>query len=256
MGKLLDMLERASSGVGHSMGFSAINRGEKVPPMLLLGCAGGDADAAAKHIVEAGLDGALLAVDSAGKRAQAAATRKTLEGMAWGVWQSEAGPQPEEGADFEVFSSDETPLSVLNSEEHTAIMQVSPELDDALLRCIEDVPVDAFLVSVADAPSLTVRQLMRIARVRSVVSKYLLVHLAALPSKEDMARLRDVGVDAMVVDVASHSVDALKACHVELQELSHSAPQRRRDRPSPLLPPVNLAAGPERQEDEDDDEYE
>ncbi len=253
MGKLLDMLERASSGVRQSMGFSAISRGEKVSPMLLLGCAGEDADSAAKRIVEAGLDGALLA---AGKKGQAASTRKTLAGMAWGIWQNEAGPQREEGADFEVFSSDETPLSVLNSEEHTAIMQVSPEMDDALLRCIEDVPVDAFLVSIADVPSLTVRQLMRIARVRSVVSKYLLVHLATLPSKEDMAHLRDTGVDAMVVDVTSHSLDALKACRAELQELPHATPQRRRDRPAPLLPQMSLAAGPEPQEDEDDDEYE
>ena len=95
------------------------------------------------------------------------------------------------GADFQVFSSDETPAAALNGEGRTLIMQVQPELPDSLLRTLDQLPVDGFLVSL-DGP-LTVAQLMRLARVRGATSRRLLVHLGALPAKADAEQLRDAG---------------------------------------------------------------
>ena len=104
MGKLLDMLERASGGVRQSMGFSAKTRGEKIPPMLLLGCVELSDRTGAKRIVDAGLDGALICLISDGKTIKPSNMGRTLKGIAWGNWGSLANSHRSDGADFEVFS--------------------------------------------------------------------------------------------------------------------------------------------------------
>ena len=132
----------------------------------------------------------------------------------------------------------------------------SPELDDSLLRTIDALPVEGFLVSVADAPSLTVRQLMRLARVRDVTGKHLLVHIASLPGREELVCLRDAGVSGLVVDAASHSTEALKGCREALDDLPRSSGRRREERVAtlPSAPLVDRSAGRERPPEEDDGE--
>ena len=256
MGKLLDLLEKASRGSDQPMGFGAAKRMEKVAPMLLLGIGEAGDEAVAKRMAEASLHGAVLKTGSPAKNGAIEKSAKAVKELVWGVWQDEPDAKPLKGADFEVFTSDEAPISSLGGEERTLVMQVSPELDDGLMRTLEDLPVDAFLVSLVDAPALTVRQLMRIARVRGVTSKHLLVQLANLPSKEEQVQLRDVGVGALLVDAANQSAAALKECLAQLTDLPQAPPQRRADRLSATVPSVRLGARPERHEEEDDDDDE
>ena len=181
MGKLTDKLERAEKGAGQPLGFGGAAKRESIAPLLLLGAvAAGDA-AQAGVVTASEIDGALLTGAGSAKKAALNSSVKALGKTLFGVWTDEGQAEEAGGADFQVFSSDATPAGALTGEGRTLVMQVQPELPDSLLRTIDQLPVDGFLVSL-DAP-LTVAQLMRLARVRGATSKRLFVHLGALPAK-------------------------------------------------------------------------
>ena len=267
MGQLLDKLERASRGAATPLGFASSAKREKIAPMLLLGAvAAGNAEQAklASSSAEGGaLDGAIVVGTGGAKKADVDQSTAALAGVTFGVWLDEGQPREPDGADFQVFSSEATPAGALSGEERTTVMQVVPEMDDSLLRTIEYLPVDAFLVSVADGGSLTVRQLMRLARVRGVTSRWILAHVASLPTKEELEQLRDAGTGAVVVDLSGQTAASLKAARELLQDLPH-APQRKKSHGVATLPSAGAAApGPSRPEpepdeddDDDDDDYE
>jgi hypothetical protein len=259
MGELLDKLERASKGAVQPLGFGAGARREKIAPVLLIGVVEPGNDAQAKLAVESGLDAVIVGAGQANGSAIDKAV-KGAKGTVAGVWRDQAAETDPEGADFQVFSSDATPVGALSGEKRTNIMQVVPEWEDSQLRTIELLPVDGFLVSLKDSPSLTVSQLMRLARVRGVTSRWLLAHLAELPTKAEAEQLRDVGVAGIVVDVAGRTADALKSCKDTLLELPRNG--KRRDRSTYVAsigssgfqpPSPGRRREPEPEPDEDDD---
>ena len=260
MSELLNKLERASRGAATPLGFASAVKREKIAPMLLLGAlAAGDA-AGAKLAVDGALDGTIVVGTGGANKADVERSVAALKGVTFGVWVDEAQSKSPDGADFEVFSSETTPAGALSGEDRTTVMHVVPELDDSLLRTIESLPVDAFLVSLADAGSLTVRQLMRLARVRGVTSRWILVHVASLPTKEELEQLRDAGAGAVVVDLAGQSAAALKAIRDVLLELPHEPTKRKKGRGPVTLPataaPASGPSRPEPEPDEDDDDDE
>ncbi len=257
MSKLIDKLERASSGGVTPLGFGPATAREKVAPLLLIGAVRVGDKQEAGRAAEAGLDAALLVSNGAAPKAGIATSAGSLKELPWGLWGADADPVPAEGSDFRVIVSDLTPLTLLEGEEPANVMVVAPEMEDGLLRTIDDLPVDAFLVSLADAGPLTVRQLMRIARVRRVTSKYLLVHLPVMPTPAELKPLMNAGVGGLVIDVQGRDVEELKACRARLQELPAPQPRGRR-RPTATLPSAGFTAAPtpRRREDDDDDDEE
>ena len=260
MGELLDKLDRASRGASAPLGFASSAKREKIAPMLLLGAVEAGNAAQAKLASDGALDAAIVVGTGAAKKADVDRSAKALADMTFGVWLDEAQATEPDGTDFQVFSSEATPAGALSGDERTTVMQVVPELDDSLLRTIEHLPVDAFLVSLADADALTVRQLMRLARVRGVTSRWVFAHLAALPTKEEAEQLRDGGVGAIVVDLAGQTAASLKACRQILLDLPHEPPQRKKGRGMAILPSTGAPTlqpsrrEPEPEPDEDDDD--
>ena len=225
MGKLTDRLERAEKGAGQPLGFGGAAKRESIAPLLLLGAvAAGDA-AQAEAVTASGdrrradhRDGERE--ESGGGQVGQGSGRNALRGVDRRGQSEETG-----GADFQVFSSDQTPAGALTGEGRTLIMQVQPELPDSLLRTLDQLPVDAFLVSL-DVP-LTVAQLMRLARVRGATSRRLLVHLGALPAKADAEQLRGAGAAALIVDAAGQTADAFRETLAMLRELPRKSPRQR-----------------------------
>ncbi len=258
MGELLDKLERASKGTVQAIGFAAAKR-EKVAPILLIGAIAPGDDAQAKLAADANVDAVIVVGRGATKTAIDKAIKAT-KALTTGVWQDEASADDVAGSDFQVFSSDATPIGSLGGNGRTNVMQVSPELEDSLLRTIDFLPVDAFLVSLADFDNLTVSQLMRLGRIRGVTSHWLLAHLAALPTKEELEQLRDSGVAAIVVDLAGRSKKDLEACKATLLELPHEPAERNKHHNVATLPSAGLrqpgpARRPEPEPDDDDDDW-
>ena len=258
MSELLDKLERASKGTVQPLGFGGANRREHVAPMLLIGAVDAGDDAQAKLVGVAKLDGAIVLGLKPAKKADVDTSTKSLKGTTIGVWHEEATAKDPAGSDFQVFSADSTSIGSLAGDERTIVMQVVPALDDSLLRTIAPLPVDAFLVSLADADSLTVAQLMRLARVRGVTSRWMLVLLRSLPTTEEMEQLRDAGVSAIVVNVAGQTKATLESCLSALVELPHEPPERNKRRAVATLPslPGQATPAPQRPEPDEDDDWE
>ena len=257
MGKLLEKLERAERGASQPLGFGGAAKRESVAPVLLLGAvAAGDA-AQAEAVRASEIDGALIAGASGAKKAALSASAKALGETLFGVWTDEGEEEEAAGADFQVFASDATPAGALAGDGRTLVMQAQLDLPDSLLRTLDLLPLDAFLVAL-DMP-LTVAQLMRLARVRAATSRRLLVHLAALPAKADAEQLRDIGVSVIVVDAAGQSADALRETHAMLCELPPRSPrQRQRDRSGATVPQPSFGgarAAPAPSPDDDDDDW-
>ena len=260
MGDLLDKFERASKGTVQPLGFGGAAKREKVAPMLLLGAIDAGDDAQAKLAIDAGVDGVIVAKRGATKKADVNKSIKAAKNLTVGVWVDQAAEKDPAGTDFQVFSSESTPIGSLGGENRTNVMQVVPELEDGLLKTIEHLPVDVFLVSLADAEELTVSQLMRLARVRGVTSRWLLAHLAKLPTQVELEQLREAGVSGIVVDLANQDANGLKECMAALVELPHDVPERNKHRNVATLPSAGLrAAAPARRtepEPDDDDDWE
>ena len=256
MGELLDKLERASKDTVQAIGFGAAKR-EKVAPMLLIGTITPGDNAQAKLATIVGVDAVIVTANGSAKTAISKSI-KAAKNLTVGVWQQEATAEDLTGSDFQVFSSEATPIGSLGGNDRTNVMQVSPELDDSLLRTINFLPVDAFLVSLADSNKLTISQLMRLGRIRGVTSHWILVQLANLPTKEELEQLRDSGVSAIVVDLAGRDEENLSACKAMLLNLPHESAERKKHYSHATLPSAGLAQGspsrdPKPEPDEDDD---
>ena len=247
MGKLTDKLEQTARGGVQPIGFAAA-RVEKTPSMLLLAKVSASGPGL-KAAVEASVDGALL-IPGAKRSMQSAV--KALGALTWGIWLDEAQAELPPGADFQVFVSDASPLAAIGGEEQTSVMLVSPDLDDEVLRAIDDLPVDAFLVSLAGEGALTVRSLLRLARVGGVTSKWLLLHLSEAPTAHEAEQLRAAGVSAIVLDADGASADDLRQARKTLLDLP-SASKRSKERRTATLPSPGLPGGGSRREPDEDD---
>ena len=259
MGQLLDKLEQASRGASQPLGFGRGPARPKIAPLLLLGAVDPGDNAQTKLAGEADLDAVIVLASKPAKKADIDRAVKALKQTTIGVWREEAQPGGHPDADFQVFSSEATPIGALGGEDRTNVMQIVPEADDSLLRTIEYLPVDAFLVSLTDADSLTVSQLMRLGRVRGVTSRWLLAQLSTLPTKDELEQLREVGVAGIIIGLAGRTAAELSACREALLELPHQQPERQRRRATATLPsPSAPAAAPERRRrepDPDDDDW-
>jgi hypothetical protein len=258
MGQLLGKFERASKGTVQPLGFGAAAKREKVAPVLLMGIAAAGDDAAAKLAADAGIDALIVTGAKGVKKADLDKSVKAAKDLTVGISQDEATEKDAAGSDFQLFSSLDTPIGALGGEERTNVMQVEPDIEDSLLRTLEYLPVDVFLVSLADADKLTVQQLMRLARIRGAMSRWLLVHLSTLPTKEELEQLREAGISGVVVDLAGRSADDLKGCLATLLELPHEIPERNKRKGVATLPSAGLnqaapARRPEPEPDDDDD---
>ena len=256
MGELLDKLERASKGTVQALGFGATKRG-KVAPMLLIGVIAPGDDAQAKLVSVATVD-AVIVSGQGSTKTKVNKSVKAMKALAVGIWLDEASAGDIARSDFQVFSSYSTPIESLGGEKRTNVMQVSPDLEDGLLRTIDFLPVDAFLVSLAESEKLTVSQLMRLGRIRGMTSHWILAHLAILPSKEELGQLRNAGVAAIVVDLAGRKAKELEACKAAILELPNEPSERNKHRNVATLPSAGLnqpspSRRPEPEPDEDDD---
>ena len=207
------------------MGFGIAAKGEELPSMALVGLLSGKRKSVkgASLLAKAGADGAVIeGVDSAEALKEIA---KRLDTVPWGIRVSElSGEQVEhyreDGSDFLAFGPERALLGALEEEDVGYLLCIPPDMDDRSLRTIENLPVDAVLLSLKELePPLTVQHLIAIGSVREMFGKYLLLEVPGDPAFRELEALRDIGVDGLVVDVDSFTADALGALKARLVAL-------------------------------------
>jgi hypothetical protein len=230
---------------------------ERIPSLVLLGWTGDSGKVKFSSKVKADVDAFILLpgdseVDALDRQL------KPLEGSTWGLVieqpdRDRVEAYESKGCDFLVFDIADTRVDALEEGKCARILRVPENLEEPVLRGLEDLPVDIILLhKPAPEGPLTLSHLLAISNVRSATSRYLLMQWNADLTLRELEHLRDMGIDGLVVDVKDSSLVAA------LRERIDSLPDRKPkgdQRPIATLPRVGQAAStpPQRREEEEDD---
>ncbi len=204
MSKLLDKLDKAGQPAPRRMGFVSSTTHTPVPPMVLVVRL--DASAGKSVAGATGPAGCVIVkADSAG---QIAAPDGLDESGVWGVQAPSMSVQDvsgvgEKGSDFLVLDAENSPGALLNEENVTKVLSVSPSIEEAYLRILEDVPIDCVLIEHEAEGDLMISDLMTLRSILTAVTKPCLVRVRPGLTEGDLSALRHVGAMGVVVDVKS-----------------------------------------------------
>ena len=241
MSKFVDKLKQVSQG-GQPIGFRAAATSK--PRMLLVA-------AVVQAEIAAGADAGLLVVAKGSGAKALERASKAVPDIPWGCWlqdgaQGEIQQILKTDCDFVVFPSTTTPLATLqNNEEVGKILEVEASLNEGLLRAVNELPVDAVIITTEQRENypLTWHHLMLFRRFADLLTKPLLVTVPLDVTANELKGLWESGVSSAVVDVkAGQSKDRFKELRQEIDNLAFPSP-RRHEKMEPLLPRTSQDSG-------------
>ena len=258
--RFIGKLNRVSQAVPQSMGFRAAQPLTEKPKILLIASL---AEASTDNLAErvAGADAGLLHVPelSTGTKTLREVSRAVPD-IPWGGWLrggSKAGMQKAEkaGCDFVVFPATDTPLAILRDDEIGKVLQVEASLSEGLLRVINELPVDAVLITneQREGSFLTWHHLMLFQRFADLLAKPLLALVPSGVTADELQVLWEAGVDGVVVEVG------VKQPVSRLEELRQAAnglafpSTRKRGKAEALLPPIGGGVSAVTEEEEEEE---
>jgi hypothetical protein len=261
MSKFIERLNRISQGMPQPIGFRRAEAAAERPRIQLVAhIIRGDIDSLADFV--AGADAALVPLS---KSTSSVETLKKISGamakVPWGGWLGDIDQKKlkqviSHGCDFIVFPAATTPLAVPQNEELGKIIQVEASLDVSLLRALNEVSVDAVLITIEDKErdALTWHHLMLFHRFASLLNKPLLVPVPPAVTASELQSLWEAGVDGIVVEAgAGHPADAVQKVRQTINGLTFPVPRRPEKREA-ILPRMEKAsdtvAEPEEEEEE------
>lgn len=262
MSRLLQMLEKIGKGATTPLGFGAANRTQKVAPMLLVGFVQDSAKEGVSLLTDAGIE--TVALD--GVEVQSLGLpEEIIKKLTWGVAISKLDSSSsrnlmEKGADFFLFNAEKASVEALEDEDDEVgyFLRIEPDVEDRVLRAIEELPVDGVVLGRGQLESpVTLRHLMQIGAVRTMFSKYLLLEVPSSLSAKEVEALYNAGVDGLVINVAGATKKQLKS----LKEAAESLPAKQPPKGSRIVPVLPRSAhssfspaSPRRDDDDDDDD--
>jgi hypothetical protein len=184
-----------------------------------------------------------------------------LKERLWGAsFAAATGEQMDElgkaGCDFVIVESRQSPAVVLRDDEMARGLPVRLGISEEEARPLEDLPVDLLIVQSDPAWwPLTVERLVHLQATVSMVSKHILLRVEKCPPRQDLPLVRDLPVDALVVDLTTISDADLDEIRSAIDELPPRKPKSEKGM-SPVLPRTGVApagADHEHEEEEDDD---
>ena len=261
MSKLLDLLQRISDGSPAPLGFGA-PRTATIPGLALIGLASSDQQAGVAAADQAGLDAVLVAGISGADGIKSLCESSC--GIPWGICDAalsgdDAQACSDGGADLVAFGLESAASAVAGEDELARILTVAPDLSDRQLRAVAALPVDCFILDMtAVSGPWTLQDLVNVGSVTRRTDKHLLVQVSAIPGKQDLAALRDMGAAGLILDLSGVSPEDLAGLKTALLEMPR--PRRRRERTRATVPSAGFASAsaPPREDDDgdDDDDYE
>lgn len=185
----------------------------------------------------AGADAALVSVPEQGIDSES--LKKMPEDIPWGGWlkggRKEIKQLTEAGCDFVVFAAD-MPLEIIEDSGAGKILEIEPSISDGLLGAVNELPVDAVLVSdkTGKGDSLTWQDLMLFQRFAGILNKPLLACVPAKVTRSELEALWEAGVNAVVVDTKiKGSVSKIRK-EIDKAEFAST---RQREKVEPVLHP-------------------
>ncbi len=238
MSKLVSRIEKISRGSPAPIGFGAASRADQTPAMALIGILSRNPLKEAKHLSSLDADGALLQDVSSDE--DIASLTEALGSTPWGVKTANldgktADGLVQKGCDFFLVDAASATVETAKDDRADLILSIPADAGDGFLRSLEDLPIGAAFISINANDPLTLQSLIDVASMRTMFDKYLLVQVTSDLSGKELEALRDVGVDAVVVDLGSASEESLKAMKQRLLDLPRQR-KPRSERASAVIP--------------------
>jgi hypothetical protein len=259
MSRLIDKLKRIHQAEPQPMGF-AMRRAtsENARMQLLAYLSSENAEKLSGSIENA--DAVLMEVTKADEVGILEKLCRSKDNMAGGwVKASSSGTLKKAlsiACDFVVFPA-ATHLNSIPKDKVGRILEADLSWTEGIMRTLNDLPIDAVFIAGKDADlTVTVNRLMFLQRLAYIVSKPILVSLAASPTETELQTLWDMGISGIVVEIADEgSAKGLADLHETIGKLA--APSfRKKNRASAILPRVSAEEShpSEGQEEEEEDE--
>ena len=252
MSRLIDKLVQVSQGNTRPLGFrpSATVSG-KPRIQMVASLTGAEVENLPGRL--AGADAGLLHIS----KTESKALEKVCQASAdtpLGVWLSHSeGIEKivEAKCDFVVFPASAS-LAVIKNEKLGAILEVESSLSDGLVRAINDLPVNAVLISVEqkkDVP-LTWQNLMLFQHFAHLLDKPLLVTAPSNVTADELKAIWEAGVTGVVVEAGADGLTALR----QAMEKVTFAPRQKGKKGVALVPRLVEQAGEVVEEEEEEEE--
>jgi hypothetical protein len=245
MSKFIEQLQQVFQSPPQSMGFKPAKAEQKRPKIqLVVNVAVGESKYLPKELGE--VDALILPASWDG-----------IEKTIWGRWLSKGDAEEVErsiksGADFIMLPANGEVLS--SDKKIGKILQIEPSITDVLLRTVNELPLDAVLLSEdkGNELSFTWKRLMLIQRFSSLLNKPLLIEVLPSITDTELQQIWEAGVNGVIVTVDTEQSEAVS------QNLRHiidklSFPSRRKKEKSLAILP-RVESKPEEPEEDDGDD--
>ena len=178
----------------------------------------------------------------------------------WGGWvkdikHGEINKIVKAGCDFVVFPEASALLAVLQDNEVGKILEVGASLSEGLLRTVDELPVDAVLITNEQEGEyfLTWHHLMLYQRFATLLTKPLLVSVPSGVTASELQALWGAGVDGVVVGVGTgQPEERLNELRQAIDKLTFPS-SRKRKKAEALLPHISGETGIEAEEEEEEE---
>jgi len=241
MSKLSKKIRAVSRAEPAPLGFTSV--ATKTQQNSLLGGVRLGDPAAAAGAADKGADFVILE-DVARSKVKGVAKVDASVGVAGDFDSDDVGALVKAGVDFIVLSGPGAGAAPLADESVGRVMAVDSDLDDAYLRLLGDLGLDALVIAAPETP-LTVERLLAVRRISSLARTPLLASVKPDVDAKSLELLRDSGVAGVVLADAG-KLAALKKRIAALPPRGH-----RKENHSEATIPAQAAAG----HDHDDEDY-
>lgn len=255
MSKLTDRLDALGRVSPVPLGFAPRPRATSSPTMLLIGTV--RAADAGKYADTKGVDALLLT--EADNVAADKSRLSALDGKLWGVSIGDIDFEgldrlSEKGCDFVVPASDDNSATVLRDDDMARGYEVDTTLSEEVARAIEFLPVDfLFLTPPKGLWPLKLSGMIKLESTVGLVGRHFILRVEQPPTTEELEVVRNLPVDALLIDLAATSSGDLRKYRERIDALPPRKP-----RPGPgdhhdaTMPQTGTLPGEHQHEDDDD----
>lgn len=234
MAQIIDRLHGLSRPDQTPIGFGTKSSSPRTPAMLLIGRAKAEEVKQISNKTYGIIDCLLL--DGQPNKSAANSLHDTL----WGTQLTTASIKTLNelqniGCDFIFFDTDKIPAIIVRDDGMARGFSIQSPLDDDLARALDDLPVDFLVLDYQVKTSkLTFAKLIELQSTVSKVGKHIFVKVDECPNSDELSLLRDLPVDAIVLDVDSTNDLLVSDARNVINTLEPRKPRGHRE--TPLIP--------------------
>ena len=236
MGKLIRLIEDSTSGASMPLGFRAKTSANTITQIPIIGSVENATDL--KVAIKLPLDAILFNRSTDGSKKLTQERHKNLNGTRL--------DNPKEGTmkavlkekwDFMVFPYKDFPVNILKDVSVDRVLSIPLDILEAQARVVDLLPIEAIYIDTGFEQSPTLRSTISLSATRSVIDKPCLISTNTVLSISDLEYLRDIGIDAIIMNLKKFTAQSGEKFLANLTELPKRKP--RENKSSPIIPAVN-----------------